>query len=55
MLLLFLQHQSLPQSRNSFKVGMKLEGLDPAHPSLFCVLSVAEVLMLMLDYVTYTL
>uniref|UniRef100_A0A3P8P487 SAM domain-containing protein n=1 Tax=Astatotilapia calliptera TaxID=8154 RepID=A0A3P8P487_ASTCA len=40
---LFKEHQSLPQSRNSFKVGMKLEGLDPAHPSLFCVLSVAEI------------
>ncbi|XP_077951175.1 lethal(3)malignant brain tumor-like protein 4 isoform X11 [Gasterosteus aculeatus] len=40
---LFKEHQSLPQSRNSFKVGMKLEGLDPSHPSLFCVLSVAEI------------
>ncbi|KAG5858109.1 hypothetical protein ANANG_G00026600 [Anguilla anguilla] len=40
---LFREHQSFPQSRNSFKVGMKLEGLDPCHPSLFCVLSVAEV------------
>ncbi|KAJ8290621.1 hypothetical protein GJAV_G00015380 [Gymnothorax javanicus] len=40
---LFREHQSFPQSRNGFKVGMKLEGLDPAHPSLFCVLSVAEV------------
>uniref|UniRef100_A0A669CUJ0 L3MBTL histone methyl-lysine binding protein 1b n=1 Tax=Oreochromis niloticus TaxID=8128 RepID=A0A669CUJ0_ORENI len=40
---LFKEHQSFPQSRNSFKVGMKLEGLDPAHPSLFCVLSVAEI------------
>ncbi|KPP77528.1 hypothetical protein Z043_103048, partial [Scleropages formosus] len=36
-------HQSIPQSRNGFKVGMKLEGLDPCHPSLFCVLTVAEV------------
>lgn len=25
---------------------MKLEGLDPCHPSLFCVLSVAEVKVL---------
>lgn len=41
--LLNAQHQSFPQSRNSFKVGMKLEGLDPCHPSLFCVLTVAEV------------
>ncbi|KTF86463.1 hypothetical protein cypCar_00009832 [Cyprinus carpio] len=36
-------HQSFPQSRNGFKVGMKLEGLDPSHPALFCVLTVAEV------------
>ena len=42
-----LQHQSFPQSRNSFKVGMKLEGLDPSHPSLFCVLTAAEVWMLL--------
>ncbi|KAG9328941.1 hypothetical protein JZ751_009152 [Albula glossodonta] len=40
---LFREHQSFPQSRNGFKVGMKLEGLDPCHPSLFCVLTVAEV------------
>lgn len=38
-----IQHQSFPQSRNGFKVGMKLEGLDPCHPALFCVLTVAEV------------
>ncbi|XP_061811248.1 lethal(3)malignant brain tumor-like protein 4 isoform X1 [Nerophis lumbriciformis] len=40
---LFKEHQSFPQSRNSFKIGMRLEGLDPCHPSLFCVLSVAEI------------
>ncbi|KAG9283591.1 lethal(3)malignant brain tumor-like protein 3 [Astyanax mexicanus] len=40
---LFKEHQSFPQSRNMFKVGMKLEGLDPCHPALFCVLTVAEV------------
>uniref|UniRef100_A0A8C4IJ19 L3MBTL histone methyl-lysine binding protein 1b n=1 Tax=Dicentrarchus labrax TaxID=13489 RepID=A0A8C4IJ19_DICLA len=40
---LFKEHQSFPQSRNSFKVGMKLEGLDPSHPSLFCVLTAAEI------------
>uniref|UniRef100_A0A672SHX2 Lethal(3)malignant brain tumor-like protein 4 n=1 Tax=Sinocyclocheilus grahami TaxID=75366 RepID=A0A672SHX2_SINGR len=40
---LFKEHQSFPQSRNGFKVGMKLEGLDPCHPALFCVLTVAEV------------
>ncbi|PIK46400.1 putative lethal(3)malignant brain tumor-like protein 3-like [Apostichopus japonicus] len=27
---------------HGFKPGMKLEGIDPKHPSLFCVLSVAE-------------
>ncbi|XP_032084240.1 lethal(3)malignant brain tumor-like protein 3 isoform X2 [Thamnophis elegans] len=40
---LFKESQSFPQNKNGFKVGMKLEGLDPEHPSLFCVLSVAEV------------
>ncbi|XP_048355918.1 lethal(3)malignant brain tumor-like protein 3 isoform X2 [Sphaerodactylus townsendi] len=40
---LFKESQSFPQNKNGFKVGMKLEGLDPDHPSLFCVLSVAEV------------
>ncbi|XP_076868833.1 lethal(3)malignant brain tumor-like protein 3 isoform X2 [Brachyhypopomus gauderio] len=40
---LFKEHQSFPQSRNGFKVGMKLEGLDPCHSALFCVLTVAEV------------
>lgn len=47
------QHQSFPQSRNSFKVGMKLEGLDPSHPSLFCVLTVAEVRLLMAVFGIY--
>ncbi|XP_008167129.1 lethal(3)malignant brain tumor-like protein 4 isoform X1 [Chrysemys picta bellii] len=40
---LFKEYQSFPQTRNGFKVGMKLEGLDPGHPSLFCVLTIAEV------------
>ncbi|CAM9576344.1 unnamed protein product [Lampetra planeri] len=40
---LFRESQSFPQSRNGFKVGMRLEGIDPKHPSLVCVLSVAEV------------
>ncbi|XP_077193295.1 lethal(3)malignant brain tumor-like protein 4 isoform X2 [Paroedura picta] len=40
---LFKELQSFPQNKNGFKVGMKLEGLDPEHPSLFCVLSVAEI------------
>lgn len=29
--------------KNLFKVGMKLEAIDPNHPSLFCVASVVEV------------
>ncbi|XP_039648329.1 lethal(3)malignant brain tumor-like protein 4, partial [Perca fluviatilis] len=41
---LFTQAQSFPSRRNGFKVGMKLEGVDPLHPSLFCVLTVAEVI-----------
>ena len=33
-----------PDSKNHFKVGMKLEGIDPNNPTLFCVLTVAEVI-----------
>lgn len=40
---MFVQFQTFPSSRNGFKVGMRLEGIDPLHPSMFCVLSVAEV------------
>ncbi|XP_069126496.1 lethal(3)malignant brain tumor-like protein 3 isoform X2 [Argopecten irradians] len=35
--------EAFPQNRIGFKVGMKLEGIDPKHQSLFCVLSVAEI------------
>ncbi|MBN3324971.1 LMBL4 protein, partial [Atractosteus spatula] len=41
---LFTEQQSFPHCRNGFKVGMRLEGIDPLHPSMFCVLSVAEVI-----------
>ncbi|XP_049421468.1 lethal(3)malignant brain tumor-like protein 4 [Epinephelus fuscoguttatus] len=41
---LFTQSQSFPSWRTGFKVGMKLEGIDPLHPSMFCVLTVAEVI-----------
>ncbi|XP_054479333.1 lethal(3)malignant brain tumor-like protein 4 [Anoplopoma fimbria] len=41
---LFTQSQSVPSRRTGFKVGMKLEGIDPLHPSMFCVLTVAEVI-----------
>lgn len=29
--------------KNGFKLGMKLEGVDPKHQSSFCVLTVAEI------------
>ncbi|XP_067108044.1 lethal(3)malignant brain tumor-like protein 4 isoform X1 [Osmerus mordax] len=41
---LFTEAQSFPSSKNGFKVVMRLEGIDPLHPSMFCVLSVAEVI-----------
>ncbi|KAF7656614.1 hypothetical protein LDENG_00038920 [Lucifuga dentata] len=41
---LFTQSQSFPSKKNGFKVGMKLEGVDPLHPSMICVLTVAEVI-----------
>uniref|UniRef100_A0A8C7DL53 L3MBTL histone methyl-lysine binding protein 3 n=1 Tax=Oncorhynchus kisutch TaxID=8019 RepID=A0A8C7DL53_ONCKI len=40
---LFKEHQAFPQSKNGFRVGMRLEGVDPEHPSMYCVLTVAEV------------
>lgn len=33
-----------PYARNGFRVGMKLEGIDPQHPKYFCVLTVSEVI-----------
>ncbi|GAB5579369.1 lethal(3)malignant brain tumor-like protein 4 isoform X1 [Prionailurus iriomotensis] len=39
----FQADQSFPEHENGFQVGMRLEGIDPRHPSVFCVLSVAEV------------
>ncbi|XP_041817188.1 lethal(3)malignant brain tumor-like protein 4 isoform X2 [Chelmon rostratus] len=41
---LFIQSQSFPSRRTGFKVGMKLEGVDPLHPSMFCVLTIAEII-----------
>lgn len=32
-----------PYARNGFRAGMKLEGIDPQHPSYFCTMTVAEV------------
>ncbi|XP_071451678.1 lethal(3)malignant brain tumor-like protein 3 isoform X2 [Hetaerina americana] len=39
----YLFRDIYPCAKNSFKAGMKLEGIDPEHPSLFCVLTVAQV------------
>ncbi|XP_030205242.1 lethal(3)malignant brain tumor-like protein 4 isoform X1 [Gadus morhua] len=41
---LFTKEQCSTNQTHGFKVGMKLEGVDPLHPSIFCVLSVAEVI-----------
>uniref|UniRef100_A0A8C2LT66 L3MBTL4 histone methyl-lysine binding protein n=1 Tax=Cricetulus griseus TaxID=10029 RepID=A0A8C2LT66_CRIGR len=40
---LFSKDQSFPEHENGFQVGMRLEGIDPRCPSVFCALSVAEV------------
>ncbi|XP_076405944.1 lethal(3)malignant brain tumor-like protein 4 isoform X2 [Peromyscus maniculatus bairdii] len=40
---LFSKDQSFPEHENGFQVGMRLEGIDPRRPSVFCALSVAEV------------
>ncbi|KAM6433242.1 lethal(3)malignant brain tumor-like protein 3 [Rhynochetos jubatus] len=40
---LFKEYQSFPYNKNGFKAGMKLEGVDPEHQSIYCVLTVAEV------------
>ncbi|XP_045491814.1 uncharacterized protein LOC123691455 [Colias croceus] len=32
-----------PYNKNGFRVGMRLEAIDPHHPSMFCVVTVAEV------------
>ncbi len=38
-----IQSQRVPTVKNGFKQGMKLEGIDPQHPSMYFVLTVAEV------------
>ncbi|XP_030623643.1 lethal(3)malignant brain tumor-like protein 1 [Chanos chanos] len=40
---LFQESQRVPQCKNNFRQGMKLEGIDPQHPSMYFVLTVAEV------------
>ncbi|XP_077073920.1 lethal(3)malignant brain tumor-like protein 1 isoform X3 [Siphateles boraxobius] len=40
---LFQETQRVPMIKNNFRQGMKLEGIDPQHPSMYFVLTVAEV------------
>ncbi|KAM5246410.1 lethal(3)malignant brain tumor-like protein 1 isoform 2-T2 [Ctenodactylus gundi] len=40
---LFQDSQAVAHPKNGFRVGMKLEGADPQHPSVYFVLTVAEV------------
>ncbi|XP_061745318.1 lethal(3)malignant brain tumor-like protein 1 isoform X5 [Nerophis ophidion] len=40
---LFHESQRAPAVKKAFKQGMKLEGIDPQHPSMYFVLTVAEV------------
>ncbi|KAF2359732.1 Mbt repeat, partial [Trinorchestia longiramus] len=39
-----LWSEPFPSSKNLFQPGMKLEGIDPLHQSLFCVLTVVDVM-----------
>lgn len=40
---LFKEHQAVPATHNGFRVGMKLEALDPHHQAMVCVVTVVEV------------
>ncbi|KAL0594971.1 Lethalmalignant brain tumor-like protein 1 [Plecturocebus cupreus] len=40
---LFQDSQAVTDNKNGFKLGMKLEGIDPQHPSMYFILTVAEV------------
>nr|XP_019604414.1 PREDICTED: LOW QUALITY PROTEIN: lethal(3)malignant brain tumor-like protein 1 [Rhinolophus sinicus] len=40
---LFQDYQAVTHNKNGFRLGMKLEGIDPQHPSMYFVLTVAEV------------
>ncbi|KFV50217.1 Lethal(3)malignant brain tumor-like 1, partial [Tyto alba] len=46
---LFQDYQVASQHKNGFKVGMKLEGIDPQHPSMYFILTVAERMRLHFD------
>lgn len=38
-----LFEKPFPTEKNLFKIGQKLEGIDPEHEALFCVLTVVRV------------
>ena len=40
---IFEETARFPHSPNRFKVGMKLEAIDPEHPALICVVTVVSV------------
>ena len=40
---IFDETSRFPHSTNRFKVGMKLEAIDPEHPALFCVVTVVSI------------
>ncbi|OWK03133.1 hypothetical protein Celaphus_00007989 [Cervus elaphus hippelaphus] len=40
---LFQDYQMVTHNKNGFRPGMKLEGIDPQHPSMYFILTVAEV------------
>lgn len=40
---LFIQEQLVQMKENPFKIGMKLEGIDPIYPSKFCVLTITDI------------
>ena len=40
---IFDETTRFPNSTNRFKVGMKLEAIDPEHPALFCVVTVVSI------------
>lgn len=39
-----LFNKPFPTEINFFRVGQKLEGIDPGHETLFCVMTVVEVI-----------
>ncbi len=38
-----LFHQAFPNGLNTLRVGQKLEAIDPEHPALICVATIAQV------------